>query len=215
MSADRSRLTRLLRCIAVVAVVLTAALPPVVFAAPQAAPSAPAEPQADHGAAKEEAPEGVVSTIAKVFNFAVLAGVLVYFLRTPIVTYLSSRGTEIRQDLVAAAEWRAQASAQLKEIEERMKELPAELDALRARGAEDMRAEKARIVQAASAECERLLEQTRREIDMRLRIARRELLAHAADLAVSLAERRIKRTITPDDQIRLVDRYAAELLEAR
>jgi F0F1-type ATP synthase membrane subunit b/b' len=78
-----------------------------------------------------------------------------------------------------------------------------------------MRAEEARIAQAAAAERERLIEQTRREIDMRLRIARRELMAHAADLAVTLAEQRIKRTITPDDQIRLVDRYAAELQETR
>ena len=103
----------------------------------------------------------------------------------------------------------------MKQIDERMKELPAELDTLRARGAEDMRAEAARIAQAASAERERLLEQTRREIETRLRIARRELTAHAADLAVTVAEQRIRRTITPDDQIRLVDRYAAELQGAR
>ena len=202
MPFDRFNLTQLLRCLAVVAVLSMAALPPVAFAAPSSGS------QAEHqAAAKEDAPEGIVSTIAKVFNFAVLAGVLVYFLKTPIVTYLASRSTEIRQDLVAAAELGEQARAQLKQIDERMKELPAELDTLRARGAEDMR--------AASAERERLLEQTRREIETRLRIARRELTAHAADLAVTVAEQRIRRTITPDDQIRLVDRYAAELQGAR
>ncbi|OFW09163.1 MAG: hypothetical protein A3H96_23145 [Acidobacteria bacterium RIFCSPLOWO2_02_FULL_67_36] len=210
MPFDRFNLTQLLRCLAVVAVLSMAALPPVAFAAPSSGS------QAEHqAAAKEDAPEGIVSTIAKVFNFAVLAGVLVYFLKTPIVTYLASRSTEIRQDLVAAAELGEQARAQLKQIDERMKELPAELDTLRARGAEDMRAEAARIAQAASAERERLLEQTRREIETRLRIARRELTAHAADLAVTVAEQRIRRTITPDDQIRLVDRYAAELQGAR
>lgn len=213
--SDRSSLTGFLRWIAVLTLALTAALPPVLFAAPQAASSATAERQADRGAAKEEAPEGILPTVAKVFNFVVLVGVLGYFLKSPIVTYLSSRSTEIRQDLVAAADLRVQASAQLKEIEERMQGLPAELDALRTRGAEDMRAEEARIAQAASAERERLIEQTRRAIEMRLRIARRELMAHAADLAVTLAEQRIRRTITPDDQIRLVDRYAADLQDAR
>ena len=48
-------------------------------------------------------------------------------------------------------------------------------------------AEQARIAQAAAAERERLLEHTRREIEMRLRVARRELIEHAAQLAVDIA----------------------------
>jgi F0F1-type ATP synthase membrane subunit b/b' len=50
---------------------------------------------------------------------------------------------------------------------------------------------------------------------MQLRIARRALVEHAAQLAVDVAHARIVRTITPDDQLRLVDRYAAQLREAR
>jgi F0F1-type ATP synthase membrane subunit b/b' len=50
---------------------------------------------------------------------------------------------------------------------------------------------------------------------MRLRIAKRELVEHAAQLAVRAARARIETTITPDDQLRLVDRYAAQLQEAR
>ena len=76
-------------------------------------------------------------------------------------------------------------------------------------------AEQRRIAQTAAAERERLIEQTRREIDMRLRVARRELTEHAAQLAINVAEERIKRSITPDDQLRLVDRYTAQLQEAR
>ena len=93
--------------------------------------------------------------------------------------------------------------------------MPAELDALRARGADDVKAEQARIAQAAALERERLIQQTRREIETRLRIARRDLTDHAAQLAIRIAEERIKRIITPDDQLRLVDRYTAQLKEAR
>jgi F0F1-type ATP synthase membrane subunit b/b' len=50
---------------------------------------------------------------------------------------------------------------------------------------------------------------------MRLRIARRELTEHAAQLAVQVAHDRIQRTITPEDQLRLVDRYTTQLREAR
>ena len=136
---------------------------------------------------------------------------LVYFLKAPIAAYLVSRGTQIRQDLVTAAEMREAATAQLAEIERKLETLPAELEALKAQGAEDVKAEQARIAQVAAVERERLLEQTRREIDTRLRIARRELTEHAAQLAVQVAEERIRRSITPDDQMRLVDRYASQL----
>jgi F-type H+-transporting ATPase subunit b len=164
-----------------------------------------------------EAPHGqtLLQSIAKIVNFAILGGVLFYYLRTPISTYLASRGTQIRQDLVTASEMRAAAAAQLAEIEKKMQALPAELDALKARGAEDVKSEQARIAQAAATERERLIAQTHREIDTRLRMARRQLTEHAAGLAIKLAEERIKRTITPVDQLRLVDRYAAQLRDAQ
>jgi F-type H+-transporting ATPase subunit b len=171
-------------------------------------------PDTAYAAAEGEA-ESIWATIARLLNFAILAGVLVYFLRSPLMRHLESRGTRIRQDLVTAAEMRAAASEQLADIARKMTALPAELDALTRQGAEDVKTEKARIAQAAAVERERLIDQTRREIEMRLRIARRELTAHAAQLAVNIAEERIRRTITPEDQLRLVDRYTAQLREAR
>jgi F-type H+-transporting ATPase subunit b len=167
------------------------------------------------GAGEEHHDEGILPTVAKLFNFAVLVGVLVYFLKSPIAAYLQSRSTQIRQDLVTAADMRAAATAQLAEIDRKLQALPAELDALRARGAEDVRTEKVRIAEAAAAERERLLDQTRREIDMRLRIARRDLVEHAAELAVQVARERISRSITTDDQLRMLDRYTRQLQEAR
>ena len=162
-------------------------------------------------AATEGEHDGVLSTVARLFNFAILVGVLAYFLRAPIRDYLRSRSTQIRQELVTAAEMRRTATAQLEAITRQLESLPAELEALKKRGAEDIAAEEARIAEAAKAERTRLLEQTRREIEMRLRIARRELTEHAAQLAVQVAEQRIRRNITPDDQLRLLDRYTAQL----
>jgi F-type H+-transporting ATPase subunit b len=165
--------------------------------------------------AAEEGGSAIVELAARLLNFGILAGVLVYFLKSPIASYLTSRSTQIRQDLVAAAELRATATAQLAEIERRMRTLPAELEALTAQGAEDVGAERERIANAAAVERDRLLEQMRREIDMRLRIAKRDLVEHAAQLAVGAARARIERTITPEDQLRLVDRYASQLQGAQ
>jgi F-type H+-transporting ATPase subunit b len=92
-----------------------------------------------------------------------------------------------------------------------MRALPAEIEALTAQGAQEIAQEEARITQTAEVERQRLLEQTRREIDLQLRIAQRELVAHAADLAVGVATERIKKNITDEDQARLVDRYVEGL----
>jgi F-type H+-transporting ATPase subunit b len=189
-----------------------------VFVIVSAASAAPLLAVQEHAAAGEaEAPHGqtLIQSIAKVVNFAILGGILFYFLKTPISTYLVARATHIRQGLITASEVRSAATAQLAEIEKKMQALPGELEALKVQGAEDVKAERARIAQAAAAERERLIAQTHREIETRLQMARRQLTEHAANLAVKIAEERIKRTITLEDQLRLVDRYTAELREAR
>lgn len=177
----------------------------------------PAEPSAvDHGAAAEHAEgaphaETIWGPVSRAFNSAILFGVLYYFLRKPVASYLSSRDSEIRNDLVTAGEMRKTAAAQLAALEQKMAALPGELESLKTRGQQEIAAEEARIEQAAAAERERLLDQTRREIDLQLRLAKRELLEHAANLSVGLATEQVRRDITPTDQERLVDRYVRQV----
>ena len=213
----KTRFRLLLAAILLAAVAIAA---PARASAQEHAPAAPAAAQPAHetpagqpAAESHETPheEGWLPTVAKVVNFAILIGVLVYFLRAPVAGYLAGRITKVREDLVTAAQTRETASRQLAEIDAKLKALPAELEALKRRGAEDIVAERVRIEEAAEAERQRLLEHTRREIDMRLRVARRELLELTATLAVGVASERIKSSITPDDQSRMIERYAAQL----
>jgi len=185
----------------------------IVGAAPVAAqPEAGHQPAASserHGEEPHE--DSLVNAIARLVNFAVLAGTLVYLLRSTLAGYLTNRGAQIRGDLVNAAEMKQAAAAQIDEIDRKMKALPGELEALRKQGVEEIAAEEARIQAAAAAERDRLLEQARREIDLQIKVAERELVSHAADLAVGVATERIKKSITDEDQQRLVDRYVQQL----
>jgi F-type H+-transporting ATPase subunit b len=178
-----------------------------------AAPQQPAHATEAASQGHEEAPshDSWKPAIAKTVNFVILIAVLVYFLRTPVMGYLNGRIGKVREDLVTAAQTREAASRQLAEIDSRLKALPTEIEALKRRGAEDIAAERARIEEEAQVERRRLLEHTRREVEMRLRLAKRELLELTATLAVNIASDLITRSITPDDQARLVDRYAAQL----
>jgi len=150
---------------------------------------------------------GVMETVAKLFNFAVLAGILVYYLRRPIANYLVDRSQQIRHALVEASATRERASADLDSIQSRLSALPAELEALKVRGAEEVQAEQVRIRALAATERERVLAETRREIDQQYRVARRALVQETADQAATIARARIERDMTPADQARLIDRY--------
>ena len=160
---------------------------------------------------EEQHGESIWGFVGRLFNFAILAATLVYFLRAPIAAYLGRRSGEIRGDLERAEAMRQSAASQIAEIDAKLKQLPAELDALKTRGAQEIAAEEARIRAEAEAERDRLLEQTRREIDLQLRLARRELVTHAADLAVGVARERIQQRITDADQLALVDRYLTQV----
>ena len=166
-------------------------------------------------AAEEEAHAagGFSALLWPILNFIVLCGTLYYFLNQPLSTYLSDRTTSIRKDLVEAAELKASAATQLATIDQKLKALPGELDALRKRGAEETAAEEQRITATAQAERDRLLDQARREIELQTRLAKRDILEHAADLSVQLATERLKQEVTPADQSRLVDRYLEQVRE--
>jgi F-type H+-transporting ATPase subunit b len=179
--------------------------------APSAAPAAAASQHEAPASHEEAADPGWWPTIWKAANFAILVGLLGYFLRAPLATYLNGRIGKVREDLVTAAQTRETAVRQLAEIDAKLAALPAELEALKRQGAEDLVAERARIEQDAQAERQRVLEHTRREIEMRLRVARRELLELGANLAVNVAAERIRTSITSEDQVRLVARYASQL----
>ena len=175
-----------------------------------------AQPDAEHAeeGGHDQSIGGMILAMGwPVANFIIFVGVLYYFLNQPLRDYLGTRGTAIRKDLVEAAEIKAAAAAQLSSIEQKLQALPGELNALRTRGAEEIAAEEQRIAAQAAADRDRLLEQTRREIDLQVRLAKKEILEHAADLSVQLATERIKKEVTPADQDRLVERYLSQVKE--
>jgi F-type H+-transporting ATPase subunit b len=180
------------------------------LAAENAQPVGGPEGAPEHGSAPHEG-EPFWKTGARIFNFLILAGVLIYFLRSPFRAYLEARSTQIRSELVSAARMRQEAADRIAGIECRMQALPSELEALHEKGKADIAAERARIREVAEAERRRLLEQTRREIDMRLRVAERELTTHAVDRLVTIAADRIRRAINEQDQARLIERYLSQV----
>jgi F-type H+-transporting ATPase subunit b len=178
--------------------------------APEGAP-ADARQEGAESTGHESSGGGIWSTIARLGNFAILVGVLVYFLKSPFVAHLADRGREVRSDLVKAASMNDDARRQLAEVDQRLGALPAEIAALSERGAAEVAAEETRITKAGETERQRLLQEAEREINQRVRAAERDLVKRAAELAVQVASGRLRSTMTEDDHKRLVDRYLSQV----
>ena len=77
-------------------------------------PGRAAHPEGEVEPAHEEGgSDGPLQIIARLVNFGILAGTLVYLLRSPIAQYLRDRSGQIRADLVNAAEMKKAAAAGL------------------------------------------------------------------------------------------------------
>lgn len=155
-------------------------------------------------AAEEGAGEGGALLMAgRIFNICLVAFVLVWIGRKPLLEFFASRTQSIREQLEAAESARKEAEARLEEMQARMSNLDRELQEIRDAAEGEARAEYQRLVAEAERDAEKIVARARQEIEGMTRSAHQELKAHAADLAVQLAEEKIRKEISDEDQARL------------
>lgn len=125
-------------------------------------------------------------------NFAIIAGLIGWALRKNLPGMFRSRTEAIRKSMDEARKASDDANRRLGEIGDRLSRLDAEVSGMRRTAEADAAAEEARIRAAAEDDRRKIVEMTEQEIEAAARAARRELKAYVADLAVSLAEKRIR-----------------------
>jgi F-type H+-transporting ATPase subunit b len=146
-------------------------------------------------------------------NFAVLAGVILWFSRKGLPKMFRARTAAIQQAMLEARKASDEARKRLTEIENRLSRLDSEIEQMRASAGRDAAAEEERIKAAAEEDARRIAESAGQEIAAAAKAARRELTKYAADLAVSLAGKQIK-VDTATDQ-RLLRDFTGQLSNGR
>jgi F-type H+-transporting ATPase subunit b len=142
-------------------------------------------------------------------NFAVIAGALIYFSQKNLPGIFRNRTTSIQKAMQEAKRASEDANRRLAEIETRLSRLDTEIAGMRATAEKEAVAEEARIQAAAEEDARKIVESAGQEIAAAAKLARRELTAYAANLAVSLAAKQIK-VDTATDQA-LVRNFSQEL----
>jgi F-type H+-transporting ATPase subunit b len=149
------------------------------------------------------------SLISFLFNFAVIAGIIVWATRKCLPGAFSARTAAIQKAMQDAQKASEEARRRLAEIESRLMKIDVEIGMMRDTAEKEAAAEEARIQAAAQEDSRKMLESARQEIAAAAKAARRELTAYAADLAVGLAQKQIRVDAATDQS--LVRNFAGQL----
>lgn len=154
-----------------------------------------------------EAKEWLNTDWYRVMNFAVLAVGLFLILRKPVAQALGSRIVGIKDQLDELETQKKNAEKTLAQYNEKISHLEQEALKIIAQYEEQGEAAKQRIIEEAAAAAAKLEEQARRNIDHEFKLARTKLQEEIIEKALAKAEELVHKSITSDDQERLVDEY--------
>lgn len=145
------------------------------------------------------------SLVIQAINFGLLLFILIKLLYKPLLAKMNERTEAIRSSLEEAKAARAEAERERAEHAAKLQASLAEAQSIRATALKDAAEEQRRLVDAARAEAARLVEAARNEMAQDVRRARQELRQEVADLATSVAERLIRKSLRDEDHRRIVD----------
>src|SRR3954451_13405296 len=165
---------------------------------------------ADEGGSFLVSPDvGLMIWTLLVFGISML---LLWRLAFPrIAEALERRQKAIEESIAFAERTKAEADQLLADYRERLAEARGEADEIVARARRTGEQQEADIVAHPRPQREQLMEQTRRDIQVETQRAIQQIRGEVADLTVLATEKVTRKSLTGDDQRRLVDEALSEL----
>jgi len=147
--------------------------------------------------------------LSVILNFAVIAVLVAWAGRKYLPAMFQNRTAAIQKAMQDAQKASEEARRKLAEIESRLMKLDVEIGMMRDAAEKEGVAEEERIQAAALEDARKIVASAEQEIAAAAKAARRELTAHAADLAVGLAQKQIRVDAATDQA--LVRNFAGQL----
>lgn len=141
----------------------------------------------------------------KILNFAILVFILVKFLGKPFKNFLKQRTELIEKTLNEAREAKELAAKALAEVEERLKSKDKEIQDILSISERSAKAEYDQLIKQGEDMKEKVIAQAKTNIDYELKAAIDRIKAEAVEIAMELAEKKIKERLSEAEQIRLIE----------
>jgi F-type H+-transporting ATPase subunit b len=136
-----------------------------------------------------------------ILNFLIIGALVGWALKKNLPALFRARTEAIRRSMDEARRASEDANRRLGEIEGRLAKLDSDIEAMKGKAESDAAAEEQRIRISAEDDGRKIVASAEQEIEAAAKAARRELKAYAADLAVSLAEKKIALDSKTDEAL--------------
>jgi len=167
---------------------------------------------AEHGEADAHGggslrPEKLWDLFFRVLNFAVLIFILVKFGAKPIASGLAGRQKKIKDDIEDLESRRDEAEKTYRAFEAKLAGMEKEIDTIVEKAVAQAEIEKQKILEKAEQSAEDMKRQAEMTINNEIMVARRTLKNDIADQATAMAEELIRKNLTADDQVKIIEDY--------
>lgn len=161
----------------------------------------------------EHAAEGGIPWVPIAFhamNLVILLIIIARYAGPTIKDSIVGRAARIRKDLESSAELHRDAQQRYAALTARLDGFDGELKAMRAQAEEEATKEREEIIARAGREARVIEEATQRTIRSELAKARTELRQESVQIAMRIAEQRLRGQLRADDE----ERFASDFLRA-
>ncbi len=149
----------------------------------------------------------------RVLNFAIVVGILWFFLAKPLKNGLSGRTKEIEKNLAEAKKAKEEAEAKFAEYDRKLTQATEEIAEISAAIQREGELEKEKIIQNAKAAAVKIEKDAEAAVNLEISRAKEQLQREAVQLAVGLAEQLLMNNFNKDDDARLIDEYVKKVGE--
>lgn len=147
----------------------------------------------------------------RTLNFAILVGVLIYFLAKPIANGLKKRQQTIKEQFEDLAARKAEADKTYKSFEEKLAQIEKEVKDIISSAVAQGAAEKEKIIADANRTAGDIKRQAEMAVQYEIAAAKLKLREEVANQAVLMAEELIKKNLQEADQVKLIEEYLAKV----
>ena len=147
----------------------------------------------------------------RIVNFAILIFILVKFLSKPMKEYFRKRSEVIEQSLTEAREAKELAQKALKEVQEKLALRDQEIEKIIASTRKSGESERNSLIEQGTRMSEKIKEQARSNIELELKNAKAALRSEAAELAIKLAEKKLRENLTEEEQLKIIEESIRKL----
>jgi F-type H+-transporting ATPase subunit b len=140
-------------------------------------------------------------------NFGILAFLIAKYARPPLLNLLAGEAEKTAAGLQEAQAGKEQTDRKVQETLQALENARERLRGTQERIVKEGERQRQRIIDSARNESRLLIERTRQKIDFQISEAHARLKREVIDHAFAVAAERLPAEITPEEQLRLVDRF--------